>query len=31
MPQNIDIAFKTLIGISKTSTKIVNIEDIFRV
>jgi len=29
MPQNIDIAFKSLIIIPKTSTKIVNIEDIF--
>lgn len=29
MPQNIDIAFKTLFSMPKTSTKIANIEDIF--
>lgn len=29
MPKNIDIAHKTLFGMPKTSTKIVNIEDIF--
>lgn len=29
MPKNIDIAHKTLYGMPKTSTKIVNIEDIF--